>query len=186
MAFGNTIQGQYPWGWPELSGRKPAQPGLGEGQLRPGEVLEAKTPQEALTHIDVLYKSGRMGDLAGLLRRSEVFREAWRLMQQSSLSDLGPARSGKGSGYAGEPQDSGDFPVPQARSPAPAPQPPPAPAGGEISALVASAPDSGAARRARPAAAPGSWPAAALEAYHRQARAGAQPQEGVQRLSIRV
>jgi len=186
MAFGNNIQGQYPWGWRELSGLKPAKPGLGERQLRPGGALEAQTPQEALTHIDLLYKSGRMGDLAGLLRRSEVFREAWRLVQQSSLAGVGPAKSGKERGYAGEPQGSGDFPVPQARLPGPPADAPSVPEGAGPVDMAVLALDFRAARRARLSGNHSSFSTAAIEAYRRQARAGAPAQEGARRLSIRV
>jgi hypothetical protein len=47
----------------------------------------AQTPQEALTYIDRLYKTGRTDQLAAILRRSEVFREAWLLLQQRSFVD---------------------------------------------------------------------------------------------------
>jgi hypothetical protein len=186
MAFGNNIQGQYPCSRPGFPDSQNAKPGLGERQLRSGEAPQAQTPQEALSHIDFLYKSGRMGDLAGLLRRSEVFREAWRLVQQSSLSGVGLAKSGKEGGYAGEPQGSGDFPVPQARSPSPPLRPQPTPEGRGVPAMAVSALGSGAAKHARPSENPSSFPEAALEAYRRQARAGVQTHKGTPRLSIRV
>jgi hypothetical protein len=61
-----------------------AGPGSGQGQPRPYDPQEARTPKEALAHIDRLYKAGRMEKLPALLRRSQVFREAWLMLQTSS------------------------------------------------------------------------------------------------------
>jgi len=40
-----------------------------------------RTPKEALAYIAYLYRNGRTAELAGLLRRLPVFREAWLALQ---------------------------------------------------------------------------------------------------------
>jgi hypothetical protein len=46
-----------------------------------------RTPEEALTYIKRLYKAGRTGELAELLRHSPVLREAWQTLQQVSTAE---------------------------------------------------------------------------------------------------
>jgi len=70
--------------WAGRSALRNASPGSGQGQPRPYDPQEARTPKEALAHIDRLHKAGRMEDLPALLRRSQVFREAWLMLQTSS------------------------------------------------------------------------------------------------------
>jgi hypothetical protein len=70
--------------WAGRAAVKNAGPGSGQGQPRSYDPQEARTPKEALVHIDRLYKAGRMEDLPALLRRSQVFREAWLMLQTSS------------------------------------------------------------------------------------------------------
>ena len=60
--------------------------GAGGPRPQPSGPGAAQTPQEALTYIDRLYKTGRTDELAAILRRSEVFREAWLLLQQRSFA----------------------------------------------------------------------------------------------------
>jgi hypothetical protein len=70
--------------WAREPALKNARPGSGQGQPRSYNPDEARTPKEALAYINRLYKAGRMEDLPALLRRSQVFREAWLMLQQSS------------------------------------------------------------------------------------------------------
>jgi hypothetical protein len=42
-----------------------------------------------LAHIELLYKTGRIDEVAALLRHSQVFRMAWQTLQQSSSRDAG-------------------------------------------------------------------------------------------------
>jgi hypothetical protein len=117
MGFGEAIRGlgQLPW---------PRQPGLNNGKPRledrqPGSYnpSEAKTPGEALSYIAVLYKSGRMEDLAKLLRRSQVFRVAWLMLQQSSPEVFEGAEEVTGSARPGQNQELVCLPAPD-RGPA--------------------------------------------------------------------
>ncbi|MFZ2088288.1 MAG: hypothetical protein WAU47_06910 [Desulfobaccales bacterium] len=185
MAVGNSIQGPNPVIWPGTPDLRTATPGLGEGQPRSGGRRMPQTSQEALTHIEVLYKSGRMGELASLLRQHQVFRDAWLMMQQSSLAGNGPAGNRKEPVQSGKTQESSGFPVPQAERPPPNPL---AKSVGEAySPLTSGASGLGprAARRS-PAFANTSYIYhAALEAYRKQAVYGDQQQDG-RRLNIKV
>jgi hypothetical protein len=184
MAVENSIQGPNPVIWPGTPDLRTATPGLGEGQPRSGGRRMPQTSQEALTHIEVLYKSGRMGELASLLRQHQVFRDAWLLMQQSSLTGNGPG-SRKEPVQSGKTQESSGFPVPQAE------RPPPnrlAKSGGEAHSPLASEVSDvgpGAARRSRAFGHTSYIHHAALEAYRKQAVYGDQQQDG-RRLNIKV
>ncbi len=82
-------------GWAGGAALNGASPRFKAGQPQPGSASRAETPEEALAHIDMLYKSGSMSDLAGLLRGSRVFREAWLRMQQSPSAEPEPAKGEK-------------------------------------------------------------------------------------------
>ncbi len=84
MGGGEAIRGVGRIAWPGDAGLNNTRPGLGGRQPRPDDPSGAKTPGEALSYIASLYKSGRMEDLAKLLRRSQVFRTAWLIVQQST------------------------------------------------------------------------------------------------------
>jgi|UniRef100_A0A7C3ZDX1 hypothetical protein len=84
MGVGEVIQSRDPTGWPKQSGLRAAEPGSPKRDPGPDDFSGVKTPQEALAYIEGLYKTGRMAELAKLLRLSRVFREAWLLVQQSS------------------------------------------------------------------------------------------------------
>jgi hypothetical protein len=51
----------------------------------------AETAAEALAYIRACSRAGRTHELAALLRRSPVFREAWQTLQQSSYTASEPA-----------------------------------------------------------------------------------------------
>lgn len=84
MGFEVNIWAQEPFTWPGKPGPYNPSPGSARRQSLADKPSEAQTPQEALTYIELLYKSGRMEDLATLLRGSAVFREAWLMIQQTS------------------------------------------------------------------------------------------------------
>jgi hypothetical protein len=77
----------------------------------------AKTPGEALSYIELLYKSGRTENLASLLRRSQVFRAAWLILQQSSSDMSQAAAPSTGSSSQGETLASAHLPVPASGPP---------------------------------------------------------------------
>jgi hypothetical protein len=84
MGWGEGIRSVDRIAWPGESGLNNAKPRLKGGQPGPYNPAKARTPQDALSYIELLYKSGHMEDLAKLLRRSQVFRAAWLILQQSS------------------------------------------------------------------------------------------------------
>jgi hypothetical protein len=88
MGVEETRRVQGPAPWAGEAGLNNARPRPEEQPPRPANPSKARTPQEALTYIEQLYKSGRMEDLAALLRRSSVFRVAWLILQQSSPASL--------------------------------------------------------------------------------------------------
>ncbi len=89
MGFELTIQSPSQVGWQGTPGRSRANPESGEGRRRAFNPAGAKTPKDALAHIELLYKTGRIDELASLLRQSQVFRMAWQTLQQSSSLDSG-------------------------------------------------------------------------------------------------
>jgi len=114
--------------WPGDSGLNNARPrsaGRQSGSYDPSVV---KTPADALAYIELLYKSGRMEDLAKLLRKSQVFRVAWLILQQSSPDLSETAGKSKGCPDRGESRGPVCFPAsnlpalilnPKPRSPMP-------------------------------------------------------------------
>ena len=108
------------------------QPRLGGRQSGPDKPSAARTPDEALSYIELLYKSGRTEDLAKLLRRSQVFRTAWLILQQSSsgVSAAGGKAHGPTCGVGtGGPAS---LPVPVSRPPGRTPNPEPGSSGPEV------------------------------------------------------
>lgn len=83
MGIVQAIRGLGPVAGPGEPGLNNAKPKSDEPTFRPANTTGAQTPEEALAFIKLLYKSGRMEDMAGLLRQHKVFREAWLILQQS-------------------------------------------------------------------------------------------------------
>ena len=79
-----SIQGLSQVAWPGTTGPDSAKQKSAAEGLRSSDPAGAKTPEEALTYIEQLYKTGRTDELVGLLRQSPVFREAWQNLQQFS------------------------------------------------------------------------------------------------------
>ena len=104
-------------GWAGGAALNGTTPRFKARQPQPGSPPRAKTPEEARAHIDMLYKSGRMSDLAGLLRGSGVFREAWLRLQRSTPAEPMPAA--ERSGAAGNGQTGSGANLPVAWDPAP-------------------------------------------------------------------
>jgi hypothetical protein len=115
-------------GDPGLNNAKPRLEGRQPGSYNPSE---AKTPGEALSYIELLYKSGRMEDLARLLRRSQVFRAAWLILQQSSPAIFETAAGVNGSSHQRETQAPAHLPVPASGLPSLPRNPEPEPLGPE-------------------------------------------------------
>jgi len=88
-------------------------------QAGPYKSSEAKTPEEALSHIELLYQSGRMEDLGKLLRKSQVFRVAWLIVQQASPNLSVAAGGSQGSSPRGEYGRPAYLPVPASGPPRP-------------------------------------------------------------------
>lgn len=86
MGLELTIQSLSRIGWPGSRGRDRADPESAGGRRRAFNPAAAGTPEEALTYIKQLYKAGRTGELAQLLREHQVFREAWQILQQVSAA----------------------------------------------------------------------------------------------------
>jgi hypothetical protein len=112
MGCGEAVLSSVGIAWPGEYGLNNAKPGLGGRQSRPGNPSEAKTPEEALSYIERLYKSGHTEDVAKLLRRSQVFRTAWLILQQSSPEVSETAGAAKGSSCRNKPQGPAGLPVP--------------------------------------------------------------------------
>jgi len=81
--FGGTIRGLSSIAGAKDSALNKGKPKSNERRPQPSNPAAAETPKEALAYIDLLYKTGRMEDLAVLLRGSKVFREAWLILQRS-------------------------------------------------------------------------------------------------------
>jgi hypothetical protein len=185
MGFEETMRVQGPATWTAASGRDYARPGTGQRQPAPSHPAEARTPREALSYIKVLYKSGRMEELATLLRSRAVFREAWLMLQQSSRADFPEAAAGGGPAGPKDTESIADLPVPLI-SPSrfsPNPESPGAEAAPELPA-----------RAPNPAPAPGLPPPGqagyllrkALGAYQSQDGFFSREPAGSRRLSLRV
>jgi len=101
------------WGQAQFSENR--SPGSSGSRSRPDNPAPAQTPGEALTYIEGLYKAGRIQEVAGWLRRSQAFREAWQAIQQASQqyataeAAILALRSG-GFSTPGPPQPAGSTP----------------------------------------------------------------------------
>jgi hypothetical protein len=100
-----------------------AKPGSDEGPPRSSCTGEVQTLKEALTYIHRLHKSGRMEDLAALLRQKQVFREAWLILQQSSITGSATSKRVKVSSCRIKTAGSGNFPSPPNQELNPEPEP---------------------------------------------------------------
>ena len=116
MGVEETRRVQGPAPWAGEAGLNNAKPRPEEQPPRSANPSKARTPQEALTYIEQLYKSGRMEDLAALLRRSSVFRVAGLILQQSSPASLKAAAVNDGSGNRGDTRGPVNLPVPYSSS----------------------------------------------------------------------
>jgi hypothetical protein len=118
MDCGEAIPSLDRISWPGNLGLNNAKPRLNGRQQGAYDPTEAKTPGEALSYIESLYKSGRMEDLGRLLRRSQVFRAAWLILQQSSpaISEATAGVNGPGQRQSPEPAH---LPVPASGPPSP-------------------------------------------------------------------
>lgn len=179
--------------WAGNAAGRHAGPGSGRGQPSSYDPQEARTTREALAHIDRLHKAGRMEVLPGLLRRSQVFREAWLLLQTTSPEPVRTAAAR--AALASE------------RRPAPVAAPPPVPysappdSGLKIGAGLETARgagggasrqnhhpgrDAGVTQGSMTAAAPLHLITAALRIYQTQESRYAREQEPQARISLRV
>ncbi len=123
MGGGEAIRSGGRIAWLGEAGLNHTKPRAEDRQPGPDHLPEAKTTAEAFSHIELLYQSGRMEDLGQLLRKSQVFRAAWLILQQSS-SDLSEAAGGgEGSAYQGKYGGPAYLPVPASGPPQPAPEP---------------------------------------------------------------
>jgi|YelNatPaOPRAMG01_1025707.scaffolds.fasta_scaffold00945_8 hypothetical protein len=111
-----SVEGVAWWGDSALTS---ARPGSKDRQPGPKNPAEAKTPADALAHIALLYQSGRMEDLGKLLRKSQVFRAAWLILQQSSPQFSEAAGEDKGSSYVREYGGPAYLPIPAGGPPDP-------------------------------------------------------------------
>lgn len=133
MGIEETIRSLGSVVWPGKPGPDSAKPRSAEGRPRAVNPTTAQTPKEALTYIERLHKTGRMEDLATLLRRSPVFREAWLTLQQSRPEGLEASGGHQpASPSRAETSSLGNFSLP---SPATRPpvEPGPKPGGAEAS-----------------------------------------------------
>lgn len=83
---GGAIRSLSPIAGTAGTGLNNARAGANQAKPNPSSPSAAQTPKEALTYIDLLYKTGRMQEVAAILRRSEVFREAWLILQRSFVT----------------------------------------------------------------------------------------------------
>jgi hypothetical protein len=179
--------------WVGRAAFRNAGSGSGQGQPHPYDRPEARTPQEALAHIDRLYKAGRMEDLPALLRRSQVFREAWLMLQTSSpdsvqtVADQAALASSRRPSSVAPPP-----PVPSLGSPRRGLKPEAGPEtvqegeGGASSKNPHPARDVGVTPGSMTAAAPLHIITAALRTYQTQESRYAREKEPLARISLRV
>ena len=183
---------QGPATWTREPGVNQGQPGLAERQPRSHHFPEARTTKEALTYIEVLYKSGRMEDLAALLRRSKVFREAWLMVQQSPPA--GPEAGQEAQGSVVCRDSRGPANLPSLRPPAPGwalnpePEPEKPKGAGKECSSPRSAPATNPADQSglSPTGPPSQVLRAALRVYQDQERRYARERELTPQLSLRV
>jgi hypothetical protein len=184
------VQGLAPWaGEGSLNNAKPRAE---ERPPRPSDPASARTPQEALAYIELLYKSGCMEDLAALLRRSAVFRQAWLTLQQTSPAGFQAVGVNSGSGNRGDTQGPAPLPVPYRASPRGTVHT--EPGAGRLKAATAGLPPEMWAAARDPGVEPGLLPAgkrnhlliAALQVYRSQDRHYLREKELAPRLSLRV
>jgi len=83
---GGTSRSLSPIAGTAGTGLNNARAGANQAKPHPYSPSAAQTPKEALTYLDLLYKTGRMQEVAAILRRSEVFREAWLILQRSFVT----------------------------------------------------------------------------------------------------
>jgi hypothetical protein len=126
MEVEGTVRAEGFAPWAGDPGLNIGKPGAVPGQSRPGHPSGAQTPREALSFIEVLYKAGRMEDLAGLLRQSKVFREAWLMIQRSSPAGWRPGGEVNGSSNRGATLDAAPGPVVSPGTPGQTMEAPPA------------------------------------------------------------
>jgi hypothetical protein len=125
MGYGEAIRSVGRIAWLGQSGLNNAKPRSEGRQPGPGNPSEAKTPAEALSHIELLYQSGRMEDLGKLLKKSQVFRAAWLILQRSSPDLSEAAGEGKGASEGVENGRPTYLPVPYSGPTRPALEPGP-------------------------------------------------------------
>jgi hypothetical protein len=112
MGIAESVRSLSPVASPGGDSRKYAKPRSDERNPRPFCSSEVQTLKDALNFINQLHKSGRMEDLASLLRRNQIFREAWLLVQRSSPTRSATLNQDNISSCRMEPAGSGDFPIP--------------------------------------------------------------------------
>ena len=192
MGVEGTRRVQGPAPWAGEAGLNNAKPRPEEQPPRPANPSKARTPQEALTYIEQLYKSGRMEDLAALLRRSSVFRVAGLILQQSSPASLKATAVNDDSGNRGDTRGPVNLPVPYSSSLGWTVTSESGPAGFEV-VKAGFAPEMSAPALAPrgdlgllPVGKPNRLLIAALQAYQGQDRTYARQKETAPRLSLRV
>jgi hypothetical protein len=89
MGLVQTIRSMSQIDWLGTPDRDSANSKLAGGHSRTFNPGGAKTPEEALAWIKLLYQAGRTDELVALLRRNPVFREAWQTLQSSPGSEAG-------------------------------------------------------------------------------------------------
>jgi hypothetical protein len=195
MGLGEAIRSVDRIAWPRGPGLNNAKPGLGGRHPGSDNPPMAKTPGEALTYIELLYKSGRMEELAKLLRRSQVFRVAWLIVQQSSPDVCQAAAGVTGSAHRRKTREPAGLPVPATLPPSIPLNPEPGPPGPEAGRAEFS--PQGPAASMDSAAGTGSFftrafqaaahpLASLLQVYQSQDRFGVQEQQRGQLISIRA
>lgn len=114
--------------WRQAPFSENRRPGSTSPRFSPDNPAAAQTPGEALAYIEKLYKAGRIEEVAGWLRRSPAFREAWQAIQQASQqyataeAAILALRSGRFTDGAKPqaPANQPNLPVPFSSPPAPA------------------------------------------------------------------
>lgn len=112
MGVGETIRGWVPVASPGKPGFQHGKPRGTDRHPQSPDPAAVRTLKEALTFIEGLHKAGRMEELAGLLRRSRIFREAWLRLQQSSPAALEGAKEVQKTSRQGETQKANLVPIP--------------------------------------------------------------------------
>lgn len=86
---GRTVRGLSPIAGTAGTGLNNARAGSNQAKPNPFSPSAAQSPKEALSYLDLLYKTGRMEEAAAILRRSGIFREAWLIFQRSFVTPPG-------------------------------------------------------------------------------------------------